>query len=155
MKLYYVVAAALAVVASARAHDYRAGALVIGHPWSRQTAPRQAVGAGYLTITNTGKTDDRLLSAASSAATQVQVHTVGLVDGVMRMRELRDGLHIPAGQSVTLRPGGYHIMLIGLKAPLARGAMVPAELRFARAGRVNVAFRVEAITATEADHGQH
>jgi copper(I)-binding protein len=145
----FIIAAPLA------AHGFTVGQLKIGHPWSRESAPGQKVGAGFLTITNTGTTDDRLLSASSSAAEQVQVHTAGLVNGVMRMRELKDGLAIPAGATVTLAPGGYHIMLIGLKGPLVRGAMIPAELRFAKAGRVKISFKVEAITATEADHAAH
>lgn len=147
---------ALAAVATPLlSHEFAAGPIKIAHPWSRETAPGQDVGAGYLTIINSGKTDDRLLSASSPAVAQVEVHTVGMVAGVMRMRELKDGLAIPAGATVTFKPGGYHIMMIGLKAPLKKGAMVPAELRFAKAGRVKIAFKVEGIGTTQVDHGQH
>lgn len=144
--LVALTAAILAVPIAA--HDVTVGALKIGHPWSRETAPGQGAGGGFLTITNNGKQADRLVSATSPAAAQVQIHTVSMTDGVMRMRELPGGLEIPAGTTVALKPGGYHIMLIGLKAPLKQGMMVPTELRFQRAGKVKINFKVEAIAYT-------
>ena len=146
---------AIALASPLLAHRFQAGALLIEHPWSRETAKGQQVGAGYLSITNKGKTADRLVSATSAAAASVEVHTVGMENGVMRMRQLKDGLPIPAGKTVTLKPGGYHIMLIGLKKPLVKGAMVPAELRFEKAGRVKIAFKIDAITASADDHANH
>lgn len=137
------------------AHDVAAGDLKIGHPWSRETAPGQSAGGGFLTITNTGKQTDRLVSATSPAAAQVQIHTVSMTDGIMRMRELPGGLEIPAGATVTLKPGGFHIMLVGLKAPLKQGTMVPAELRFQRAGKVKINFKVEAIGYGGPEGGDH
>ena len=137
------------------AHGFAAGSIRIGHPWSRETAPAQVVGAGFMTITNIGRTDDRLLSATSPTAREVQVHTVSMDGGVMRMRQLTAGLPIPAGATVTLRPGGYHIMLIGLKAPLRQGTMVPTTLTFQRAGTVNIAFKVEAVGYPGPDGGDH
>jgi periplasmic copper chaperone A len=148
-------AASALIAAPLLAHDYSAGQIRIGHPWSRETAPSQVVGAGFMTITNGGKTGDRLLSATSPAARDVQVHTVSMDGGVMRMRQLTAGLPIPAGATVTLRPGSYHIMLIGLKAPLKQGAMVPATLRFQRAGTVSITFNVEAISFAGPDGGDH
>ena len=143
------------IAAPLLAHGFEAGSIKIGHPWSRETAPSQVVGAGFMTITNSGKTGDRLVSATSPAAREVQVHTVSMNGGVMRMRQLTAGLPIPAGATVTLQPGGYHIMLIGLKAPLKQGAMVPATLRFQRAGTVNIAFKVEAIDFAGPNGGDH
>jgi periplasmic copper chaperone A len=148
-------AASALITAPLLAHDYSAGQIRIGHPWSRETAPSQVVGAGFMTITNGGKTGDRLLSATSPAAREVQVHTVSMDGGVMRMRQLTAGLPIPAGATVTLRPGSYHIMLIGLKAPLKQGVMVPATLRFQNAGTVSIAFKVEAIGFAGPDRGDH
>uniref|UniRef100_UPI0025EE2929 copper chaperone PCu(A)C n=1 Tax=Novosphingobium sp. Chol11 TaxID=1385763 RepID=UPI0025EE2929 len=107
-------------------------------------APAQAVGAGYMTLTNTGKTGDRLLSATSPAARTLQITAVSMGDGEMRTRAVLDGLTIPAGATVAFQPGGYHLMLIGLKAPLRQGAQVPATLKFQRAGTVRVTFKVEA-----------
>ncbi|MFM9827877.1 MAG: copper chaperone PCu(A)C [Sphingomonas sp.] len=142
----HILALTAAIIAAPLgAHDFTVGALKIGHPWSRETAPGQSAGGGFLTITNNGKQADRLISAASPAAEQVQIHTVSMTGGVMRMRELPGGLEIPAGATVTLKPGGYHIMLVGLKAPLKQGTMVPAELRFQRAGKISIQFKVEAI----------
>jgi hypothetical protein len=146
------------VAAPLAAHGFTVGDLKIGPPWSRETAPGQSAGGGFLTITNNGKQADRLVSATSPAASQVQIHTVSMTGGVMRMRELPGGLEIPAGATVALKPGGFHIMLVGLKAPLKQGTMVPAELRFQRAGKVKISFKVEAIAYAGpegADHAAH
>jgi periplasmic copper chaperone A len=143
------------IAAPLTAHGFTVGDLKIGHPWSRETAPGQSVGGGFLTITNNGKQSDRLVSVTSPAAAQVQVHTVLMTDGVMRMRELPGGLEIPAGTTVALKPGGFHIMLIGVKAPLKQGTMVPAELRFQRAGKVKINFKVEAIAYAGPEGGDH
>jgi len=152
----HILALTVAIIAAPlAAHGFTVGPLKIGHPWSRETAPGQSAGGGFLTITNTGKQDDRLVSATSPAAAQVQIHTVSMAGGVMRMRELPTGLEIPAGATVALKPGGYHIMLIGLKTPLKQGAMVPAELRFQRAGKVRINFKVEAISYAGPQGGDH
>lgn len=152
----HILALTAAIIAAPlAAHGFTFGALKIGHPWSRETAPGQSAGGGFLTITNTGKQADRLVSATSPAAAQVQIHTVSMAGGVMRMRELPTGLEIPAGATVALKPGGYHIMLIGLKAPLKQGAMVPADLRFQRAGTVRINFKVEAISYAGREGGDH
>ncbi len=150
----YRIALALvaALAAPVAARDTRKGTLRIIAPWSRATAPRAEVGAGYLTIRNTGRTADRLLSATSPRAARVEIHTMSLDGGVMRMRPLPDGLEIPAAGEAQLAPGGHHLMLLGLKAPLKAGERVPATLRFARAGTVKVNLLVG---AAGADHGGH
>ena len=140
------------------AQSFTAGKLVIDRPWSRQTAPTQKVGGGFLTITNKGTAADRLVSATSSVAAEVQLHTMSMDGGVMRMRQMKDGVAIPAGKTVELKPGGLHVMFIGLKRPLAVGDSVPVTLRFARQGNVHVRFKVRPVGATgpvEARHGQH
>lgn len=140
------------------AQSVTAGKLVIDHPWSRQTAPAQKVGGGFLIITNKGKAADRLVSATSSVAAEVQLHTMSMDGGVMRMRQMKDGVAIPAGKTVELKPGGLHVMFIGLKRPLAVGDSVPVTLRFARQGNVHLRFNVRPVGATgpvEARHGQH
>ena len=76
------------------AQSVTAGKLVIDHPWSRQTAPAQKVGGGFLIITNKGKAADRLVSATSSVAAEVQLHTMSMDGGVMRMRQMKDGVAI-------------------------------------------------------------
>lgn len=134
-----------------------AGKLIIDQPWSRQTAPTQKVGGGFLTITNRGKADDRLIAATSAVAGEVQLHSMTMDGGVMRMRQLKDGIAIPAGKSVALKPGGYHLMFMQLKRPLKLGETFPVTLRFQRQGAVKVSFKVEPVgfTGSEAAHGQH
>lgn len=128
------------------AHSFKLGDLTIGHPWTRQTAPAQKNGGGFLTVANSGKQADRLIAATSPAAAKVEIHTMSMDGGVMRMRPVPGGLAVPAGGTLALKPGGYHLMLIGLKQPLALGKLVPLTLRFERAGTVTVQLKVEAIS---------
>ena len=130
-------------IAPARAHDYTLGDLRIGHPWTRATAPTAKVGAGYMTIANRGGAPDRLVSASAAVAGRVEIHEMRMDGGVMRMRELAGGINLPAGAEVALRPGGNHLMLMDLRAPLKEGASVPVVLVFERAGRVEVELKVE------------
>lgn len=143
-----LVAAILAVTtAGAVAQSYKAGMLEITRLWSRATPGGARVGAGYLTITNRGKQSDRLVSVTSSMAKRVSIHSMTMVKGVMRMRPLKDGLEIKPGQTVELRPGGYHLMLMGLRQPLIKGKAFKAALKFQNAGKVIVSFDVAAIGA--------
>jgi copper(I)-binding protein len=146
----FVVGLAAAFVLStclpAIAHDYRVGDLRIDHPWSRATPPAARVGAGYLVVTNGGAAADRLMAAISPAAARVEIHEMRMDGSVMRMREMAQGLKLPAGAKVELKPGGYHLMFMDLKAPLTAGAEVPVTLVFERAGRVDVKLKVEAAT---------
>lgn len=128
------------------AQSVRQGSLTIDGAWTRQTAPGQSVGGGFMTIVNRGKAADRLLSGSSPAAAKIEIHTMSMDGGVMRMRPLADGLAVPAGGKVELKPGGYHIMLIGLKKPLALGGRIPVTLRFQRAGSVTVQLQVNSIS---------
>jgi len=139
-----IAACAIASPAAVAAHDYSAGALKVGHPWSRPTPAGAPTAAGYLTITNSGPKADVLLGGSSSMASKVEVHQMTMAGGIMRMRPLPAGLLIPAHQSVTLGPGGYHLMLIGPKRPFKVGDHIPVTLRFQRAGAVNVEFDVQA-----------
>lgn len=136
----------------ASAHDYKLGTLVIDHPWARATAPTAPVGGGFLTITNTGTTPDRLVSARSAAAGMVQIHEMKMDGNVMRMRELEHGLEIPPGKTVTLAPGGFHLMLMQLKGPLKEHTKVPVTLVFEKAGSVDVELSVEGMGATHSGH---
>ena len=151
--------AAIGLMATAAlAHGYRAGTLSIQHHWSRETAVGQAVGGGFLSISNSGNREDRLLSGTSPVAAEVQLHTMTVDGGVMRMRQVTDGIAIPAKGSVDLKPGGYHIMFMGLKRQLRQGERVPVTLRFQRAGSVTVQFAVQPVGSTgpmEAGHAGH
>lgn len=138
----------------ASARDYRAGTLQIEAPWTRATAPGVTVGGGYLVLRNNGARADRLISATSDIAQRVEIHSMTVENGVMRMRLMPDGLEVLARGEVRLAPGGYHIMFIGLKRPLRQGSGVEATLRFQRAGTVRVRFQVEAPGAARPGAGQ-
>ncbi|MBA3597892.1 MAG: copper chaperone PCu(A)C [Methylibium sp.] len=142
----------------ALAHDYQAGAIRIAHPWARPTVAGQMAGGGYFKLENRGKTADRLLSVSSTAAERVELHTMKLDGDVMRMRQL-DAIELPAGGSVELKPGGDHLMLLGLKAPLELGKSIPLKLTFEKAGDVMVEVKVEkaaaAAAAPAAEHADH
>lgn len=140
--------------APASAHEYKLGALDIGHPWSRATLPGAKVAAGYLTIKNSGSEPDRLVGASAGIAGKGEIHEMTMKDGVMTMRPLEDGLEVPAGGEVKLEPGSYHIMFKELKAPAVEGVKFPATLTFEKAGTVDVEFAVEK-AGGEADHSAH
>lgn len=150
--------AALALTTPLLAHNYTIGKLAIGHPWTRETAASQKVGAGFLAITNSGKKADRLISATAAGMKEVQLHTVSMDNGVMRMRQLKNGIPVPAGETVTFKPGGYHLMFMGLTQPFKKGGKIPVTLRFQQAGNVKVQFAVQPVGSTtpiEVDHGKH
>lgn len=129
---------------AAVAQDATVGALTIGHSWSRATPPAGRTGAGYLTIENRGATADRLTGAAidPAIADAAELHSMTMDNGIMRMRPVEGGVALPAGQTVELSPGGIHIMLVGLKAPLKEGTRVPLTLTFEKAGSVTVELAV-------------
>ena len=141
MKRRTLIATLLAI--PALAHEYRAGDLLIVHPFTRATARAGGTAAGYVTIRNTGPLPDRLLAAESPAAGMLELHTMSMEQGVMRMRPVPE-IVIPAGGEVRLAPGGLHIMLIGTASRFERGQRVPLVLVFERAGRVPVELAVEA-----------
>jgi copper(I)-binding protein len=140
--------AALLLIAPTLAHDYKVGSLQIAHPWSRATPKGAAVGGGYLTITNNGSTPDRLIGGSTPVAKEFELHQMSNDNGVMKMRPVEGGLEIKPGETVTLKPSGYHIMFVDLAKPLKQGDRVPATLDFAKAGKVQVEFAVEGMGAT-------
>jgi copper(I)-binding protein len=146
---------ALLIAAPAVARDYTLGNLQIGEPWTRATPASAAAGGGYLTVTNKGTTADRLVSAKSPASGAVQIHEMKMEGNVMRMREREGGLEIPPGATVALAPGGLHLMLMGLKAPLQQGTTVPVTLVFEKAGPIDVEMQVQAIGAAAPGGHQH
>lgn len=142
-RLILALAAALTIAAPAAAHQYKAGDLAIGHPWSRPAAAGMN-GAGYLTVTNTGAKPDVLLKVETAAAERVEIHQGSMAGGVMKMKDLPNGMPIPAGGTATFAPGGNHLMMVRLKQALKNGDKVPATLVFKNAGRVAVEFAVQA-----------
>jgi periplasmic copper chaperone A len=131
----------------AAAADYKVGPLQITQPWARATPRGAASGAAYMTVTNTGNTAERLNCVSSDASAKCQMHEMTMENGVMRMRPLEGGLQIKPGESVTLKPGGYHVMLLNLKAPLQQGKTVEATLKTSDGATVQVQFPIAAIGA--------
>ena len=146
-----IAAAAVLVAASSAA---LAGDIALDHPWSRATPTGAPVGAGYVTIKNTGSAADKLISATADVAGKVEIHEMTMADGVMKMRPIK-GLKIPAGKSVELKPDGFHIMFEELKQPLKMGEVVKGTLTFEKAGTVPVEFKVEAMGAGGGMSGDH
>lgn len=138
---------AAAAVEAVADKTYRIGPLVIEAPWTRATPGGAKVGGGYLKITNTGAEADRLIGGSLPTATAVEVHEMSLTDGIMKMRKLDKGLEIAPGQTVELKPGGYHIMFTGLREGLKQGPPVKGTLVFEKAGTVEIEYRVAPIGA--------
>lgn len=136
----------------ALAHDYTREGLRIEHPWTRATPGKAQTGAGYVTLTNGGGAADRLTGGESPAAETVEIHSMSMENGVMRMRAMEDGVAIGPGETVVLEPGGMHLMFIGLKAPFEKDEEIPVTLHFERAGAVEVMMTVEAMGAKKGGH---
>jgi periplasmic copper chaperone A len=132
---------------------FKIGDLVIEAPWVRATPGGAKVAGGYVKVTNTGKEPDRLIGGSLPNSTDVEVHEMAMADNVMKMRRLPDGLEIKPGRSVELKPGGYHLMFMGLSAGLKAGQQVKGTLVFQKAGTVEVEFRVAPIGAQSGGGG--
>ncbi len=152
--LFALIAIAALATTAALADTYMVGDLKIEHPWARASAGAAAAGAAYMTITTTGATADRLVGASTPVAGKAELHT-HIADGeVMRMRPV-DAIEVEPGKPAVLKPGGLHVMLIGLKAPLKEGETFPLNLNFAKAGSVTVNVDVESAAAGAPDMGGH
>ncbi|WMC10896.1 copper chaperone PCu(A)C [Oceanimonas pelagia] len=127
----------------ALAHEYEQGGLHIEHPWSRPVPPMAVNGSAYLVINNHGQAGDVLLGASTPLAERVEIHTHVMDGDMMKMRQL-DNLPVPAGEAVTLAPGGHHLMLMGLKQAPQLGERFPLTLQFEQAGEVQVEISVDA-----------
>jgi periplasmic copper chaperone A len=151
-----LVALSLSAIASqAFAHDYTIGTLKIGHPWTRATPGGAKVAGGYLTVENTGTTPDRLMGGTMEVSGRVEIHEMSMNDGIMRMRELPQGLDIPPGAKVELKPGSYHVMFMQLQRPLKLDEKVKATLVFEKAGTIEVVFNVESVAARSSGGSEH
>lgn len=148
-RLLLTAAVAVAIASPAFGHDYQLGALKIGHPWARATVA--ANGGAFLSVDNTGAMADRLLRASTDVAAKIELHT-HIKDGdIMRMRPV-EAIDLPAGKKVMLEPGGYHIMLLGLKKKLVEGERFPLTLEFEKAGKIVVEIKVDKPGAGAAEH---
>ncbi|MBY5566985.1 DUF1775 domain-containing protein [Rhizobium leguminosarum] len=120
----------------------KAGDLEISGGFAKAMLPGQPVGGGFFTVKNNGQADDRLVSVSSPAAGEVQIHEMVTKDNVMRMRQLKDGIAIAAGETVKLEPGNLHLMFQKVKSPFKQGDTVPVTLTFEKAGKVDLVLQV-------------
>lgn len=141
-------AAALAFAAPAAAQDAPNG-IVVKQAWSRATPVNARVAAGYFTVANNGKSADRLLSVSSPAAESVEIHESSVVDGIARMRPV-DAVAIAPGATVTLKPGGLHLMMMQPRAKLTPGDKIAVTLVFEKAGEIVANLSVQPAGATNA-----
>jgi copper(I)-binding protein len=136
------------------AHEFKAGDIEIVHPWARATPDGAGVAGGYLSLRNHGTTPDRLVAVGAEFAGRTEIHEMAVDDkGVMTMRPLPDGIEIPAGGEVELKPGGIHVMFMEITRGAREGETLEGSLTFEEAGTVDVEFDVEAIGG--GDHGAH
>lgn len=127
--------------------DYDVGAIHISQAWSRATPKGATTGAGYMTLTNKGAAAERVSCVSDDASAQCQIHSMTMEGGIMKMRPVEGGLEIKPGESITLKPGGNHMMFLSLKHPLEQGETVKATLKFDHAGTIDVEYPVLAIGA--------
>jgi periplasmic copper chaperone A len=149
----------LGISAAACAQSTPAAPIEITQAWARPTVEGQQGGGGFLRITNKGKADDKLIGASAAVSDRVELHTMTMEGNVMRMREVKE-IVVKAGETVELKPGGLHVMFMGIKQPLAKDSKVPVTLVFERAGKITVPFAVQprapdGAADSKQDHGAH
>ena len=142
----------LNVSVMAAAQQFRADSIIIRQPWIRATPGGAKVAGAYMTIINTGSESDRLIGIVLPQAGSASVHEMKMDGNVMQMREIREGLEIKPGQTVEFSPSGYHVMFTELHEPLKQGDTVKGQLRFEKAGSVDIQYRVEGIGAQGPEH---
>lgn len=152
--------AVTATPTSVQAHDYKVGTIKIDHPWTRVTPPGAKVAGGFMTLTNTGSETDRLVGGTFALSERIEIHEMKVDSGLMTMKELKDGLEIAPGATVTLRPGSYHAMFMGLSSSPKLDESVAGTLVFEKAGRIDVMYAVAPLgaktsDAKTADHSGH
>jgi copper(I)-binding protein len=123
----------------------------VERPWSRATPPGARIGVGFMELKNAGTAPERVLGATSPVAGRVQMHVTERDGDVMKMRQV-ESLEIPAGGTFELKPGGAHLMLMELKAPLKKGERVPLTLRLGNGGELQVEMSVAPMGARHPGH---
>jgi len=147
-RVLLIFAAAFAMLPlTAQAQDFTVGAMQIGQPWSRVPPPAAKAAVGFMTLTNTGKETDRLMGGTASIADKFEIHAMSVVDGVMQMHEIENGLEIKPGETVQFKPGSDHMMFTGLKQQPKTGDRIKGTLLFEKAGSVEIEYKVEPMGA--------
>ena len=152
-RLVFVAALSLCAV-TASAKDYTLGPLTIAQPWARATPGNIKTGAVYLTVTTQSDAPDRLIGAETPRAGKAGLHAQIMDGDIMRMRDVK-AVEINPGEPTVLKPGGLHIMLERLTAPLREKDRFPLTLIFEKVGRIDVEVAVEGVGATDAGHDAH
>ncbi|QEE40584.1 copper chaperone PCu(A)C [Methylobacterium sp. WL2] len=157
MKIFCAALLGLSVfTGAAQADPIKAGDLTIDTPWLRATPNGAKVAGGYVTIRNSGTAPDTLTGAAVPFARLGEIHSMSMEGGVMKMAPVSGGLTVKPGETVELKPGGYHLMFEGLSGAPKAGDSVSGTLTFQRAGTVPVTFSVAPIGASAPGGGhQH
>ncbi|WP_336293716.1 copper chaperone PCu(A)C [Bartonella sp. CB169] len=130
------------------AHKYQLSDIEIIHPWTRATPKGVKIGSGYLYIINHGSTPDRLVSVSTNEAQTTEIHSMTVINDIMKMEKMHNGIEIPGNGEITLKPGGNHIMFMGLSQPFKQGDKIKATLTFEKAGTIDVHFSVDSMRAT-------
>ena len=140
-----VILAALALFhAAAPAQEFTVGNVTIIEPWSRALPPNAPNGAAYFRVENSGGESDRIVSARTDIAETVEIHTHEMDGGMMKMRRV-ESVVVPAGGEARFKPHGLHLMLFGLKEPLAGGTSYTLTVVFEKAGEVDVSVDVKRV----------
>lgn len=149
-----------ALAASCVAHEFKLGDLVIRHPHLKATPAAAPVSGGYVTIANHGSDADRLVSVSAGFSGKSEIHEMKMDEGVMKMRPLKEGIVIPAGGEVVLKPGGMHLMFMKLSGQLKEGDTHPVKLVFEKAGEIEIMMMVRSAEylkghSENTDHSGH
>jgi copper(I)-binding protein len=155
MNFASVIAAVIVVLTlsfgAAAAHDYTGAGLKVVHPWTRATPPGATTAVGYMKLTNTGKIPLTLVGGSTPVAERVEIHSMSMDGGVMRMRPV-PSVDIEPGGTVELKSGGLHLMLIGLKRPLLQEEMIPVTLMLSSGAKIEIELYVEGMGAGTGMH---
>jgi len=161
MRMHLKLTAAILMVAAAAASvpataaDYTVGAIKISTPWTRVTPEASTVAGGFMTITNTGSSPDTLTGGTATISKRLEIHEMAMDSGIMKMRELKPGLVIKPGETVTLKPGSFHVMFMELKEPIKASNRFKGTLVFEKAGSVEIEYAIEPFgTRAPGDGGQ-
>lgn len=155
MKTSLLSAALLALALAGGVQSADKSDLRFGNAWVRATPPNAKVAGAFLNIENMGKSGDRLISASTNVAASAEIHEMTMQGDIMQMRQLTEGLEIPAKQAVALKPGGVHLMLIAPRQTIAEGQKVKITLLFEKAGRRTVEFTAHKQTPMSGSRQPH
>ena len=144
-------------------HQMQSHAVSVKDAWARATPGLVKNGVAYLTVRNDGKYADRIIGVSSETASRTELHTHINDNGILRMRRIKGGIEIPAGDAIAFKPGGIHVMFIGLHKPLIKADSFSASLYFEKAGKKTFTVKVLSIGSMQnimdddktIEHGKH